>query len=103
MKMGELKNICLLEIGLWKLFKRYWKMPPAQIYETDGYKVYEVLPRNRHIVRKKKGVRISRNESLHSKLRSYLACLRRRTKAFSKTLESLERNLYLFSIYHLFE
>jgi len=79
------------------------KLPAAQIYETDGYKVYEVLPRDKHIVRRKKGGRVNKNESLHSKLRSYLACLRRKTKAFSKTIEALQRNLYLFSLYHLFE
>jgi len=41
--------------------------------------------------------------SLHLKLRSYLACLGRKTKAFSKTLEAFSRNLYLFSLYHLIE
>ena len=63
-----------------------------------GYKVYEVLSRNRYIMRGKEVGRVNRNENLHSKLRGYLACLRRRTKVFSKTLDALQQNLYLFSI-----
>ena len=55
MKMGELKNICLLEIDLWKLLKNILeKLPIAQIYETEGYKVYKVFLRNKHIAYSKK-------------------------------------------------
>ena len=42
------------------------------------------------IVRKKKGGRVNRKESLHSKLKSYLAYLKRKTKTFSKTLDALQ-------------
>jgi len=66
--MEELKNICLLEIDLWNLFKRFWKncqqhgfmkqMAIGFIKYCQGIGI---------IVRKKKGGRVNKKESLHSK------------------------------------
>jgi IS1 family transposase len=77
------------------------KLPESEEYETDNYWVYKFLPFNKHRIRKYG--RVNRNESLHSSLRSYLACMRRKTKAFCKTMEALQRNLFLFFAFHLLE
>jgi len=82
------------EVWIWSVIVEY------EDGRTEKLKYYQGIG---HIVRRKKGRRVNRNKSLYSKLRSYLACLKRKTKAFSRTLEALERNLYFFSIYHLFE
>ncbi|AAC07115.1 IS1 family transposase [Aquifex aeolicus] len=76
------------------------KMPEAEEYETDAYRVYEWLPRDRHIVRKYG--RVNRNEALHSKLRDKLVAFKRKTKAFFRSFLYLRYALALFSIHHLF-
>jgi len=59
--------------------------------------VYEFLDRNKHNV--KKFGRTNRNEGLHSFLRDKLASLRRKTKAYSKSIQSLSKYLALVFIY----
>ena len=44
--------------------KLYDRLPEAQQYVSDAYRVYEWLPQNRHVVGK--GLEANRNEGLHS-------------------------------------
>ena len=60
-------------------------------YETDAYPVYEWLPRDRHVIGK--GGAVNWNEGLHSKLRSKLNRLVRRTKGYTKSVEMLKHLL----------
>jgi IS1 family transposase len=72
------------------------RLPPAESYHTDGYEVYEWLPRHQHIRRKfGKG---NRNEGIHSVLRDRLKRLVRRTKGYTKSLEMLRGSLALLSL-----
>ena len=50
--------------------KLYTRLPEAQRYVSDGYRVYEWLPHNRHMVRK--GLEANRNEGLHAVSRDKL-------------------------------
>ncbi|RUM28956.1 MAG: hypothetical protein DSY42_07495, partial [Aquifex sp.] len=63
-------------------------------------RIYEWLPRDRHIVRKYG--RVNRNEALHSKLRDKLVAFKRKIKAFFRSFRSLHYALALFTYYHLF-
>ena len=67
------------------------RLPGADRYETDAYPVYEWLPRDRHVIGK--GGAVNWNEGLHSKLRSKLNRLVRRTKGYTKSLEMLKHML----------
>ena len=67
------------------------RLPDADRDETDAYPVYEWLPRDRHVVGK--GGAVNRNEGLHSKLRSKLNRLVRRTKGYTKSVEMLKHLL----------
>lgn len=67
----------------------YEKIPLSKEYETDGYRVYEVLE-NRKV--KKYGA-TNWNEGLHSFLRQKLAMLKRKTKAYAKSVRALYRGL----------
>ena len=67
------------------------RLPSADRYETDAYGVYEWLPRDRHVVGK--GGAVNWNEGLHSKLRSKLNRLVRRTKGYTKSVEMLKHLL----------
>ena len=67
------------------------RLPGADRYETDAYEVYEWLPRDRHVIGK--GGAVNWNEGLHSKLRSKLNRLVRRTKGYTKSLEMLKHLL----------
>ena len=67
------------------------RLPDANRYETDAYRVYEWLPRDRHAIGK--GGAVNWNEGLHSKLRSKLNRLTRRTKGYTKSVEMLEHML----------
>jgi len=73
------------------------KIPEAREYISDGYKVYDFLDKNRHRVSKFEET--NRNEGLHSFLRDKLACLRRKTKAYTKSRKALSYYLALISIY----
>jgi IS1 family transposase len=74
------------------------EMPEAEEYETDGYDVYRKLIKGRHIVRK--GGRVNRNEGFHSVIRSYIASLRRKTKAFMRNIYYLKLVLSLFLLHY---
>ena len=67
------------------------RLPGADRYETDAYPVYEWLPRDRHVIGK--GGAVNWNEGLHSKLRSNLNRLARRTKGYTKSVEMLKHLL----------
>ncbi len=67
------------------------RLPGADRYETDAYPVYEWLPRDRHVIGK--GGAVNWNEGLHSKLRSKLNRLVRRTKGYTKSVEMLKHML----------
>ena len=59
----------------------------------NGYRVYEWLPRDRHVVGK--GLEANRNEGKHSALRGKLNRLHRRTKGYSKSEEMLKGSVAL--------
>ena len=73
-----------------RLFER---LPDAQVYRSDAYRVYGWLPRNRHKVGK--GSEVNRNEGLHSVWRGKLNRLMRRTKGYTKSIEMLVYSLAL--------
>ncbi|WP_121923712.1 IS1 family transposase [Hydrogenothermus marinus] len=91
------KDYKYFEIGkrdeetFWKLLNQ---IPTAKEYHTDGYKVYENL-RNR---KKGKYNCTNWNEGLNSFLRSKLAMLQRKTKAYAKSIRALYRALALVFI-----
>ena len=88
------KETKLFEIGkrdedtFWKF---YYQIPLAKEFQTDGYKVYQNLPK-RQI--KKYGY-TNWNERLHSFLRNKLVMLKRKTKAYAKSIRALYRALAL--------
>jgi len=73
------------------------KLPLAQMYYTDNYKVYEYLPPKRHKIGK--FGRVNRNEGIHSVLRDRLKRLARRTKSYSKSYLMLKASLALVCLY----
>ena len=73
--------------------KLYDRLPEAQRYVSDGYRVYEWLPHNRHVAGK--GLEANRNEGLHSVLRDKLNRLHRRTKGYSKSVTLLRDSIAL--------
>ena len=78
------------EAALLRLLER---LPDAERYETDGYRVYEWLPHNKHVVGK--GGTANWREGLHSMLRGKLNRLVRRTKGYTKNVEMLVKLLAL--------
>ena len=71
----------------------YERLPEAERYCSDAYKVYEWLPRNLHKVGK--GGEVNRNEGLHSVLRCKLNRLVRKTKGYSKSVQMLRDSVAL--------
>ena len=71
----------------------YNRLPEAERHVSDGYIVYEWLPRDRHVVGK--GLEANRNEGKHSVLRGKLNRLHRRTKGYSKSEKILEGSVAL--------
>lgn len=67
--------------------------PDAERYETDGYSVYEWLPRNKYVAGKYGAV--NWNDGLHSMLRGKLNRLARRTKGCTKSVDMLVNLLAL--------
>ena len=88
------KKTKLFEIGkrdedtFWKF---YYQIPLAKEFQTDGYRIYQNLPRRKV---KKYGY-TNWNEGLHSFLRSKIAMLKRKTKAYAKSIRALYRALAL--------
>ena len=70
------------EAALLRLLER---PPDAERYETDGYSVYEWLPRDKHVVGKYGAV--NWNDGLRSMLRGELNRLASRTKGYTKSVE----------------
>ena len=91
------KETKLFEMGkrdedtFWKF---YYQIPLVKEFQTDGYRVYQNLPRRKV---KKYGY-TNLNEGLHSFLRSKLAMLKRKTKAYAKSIRTLYRALALVFI-----
>ena len=73
--------------------KLYSRLPEAERHVSDGYRVYEWLPSDRHVVGK--GLEANRNEGKNSVLRDKLNRLHRRTKGYSKSEEVLEGSVAL--------
>ena len=71
----------------------YNRLPEADRHRSDGYHVYDWLPRNRHVVGK--GGETNRNEGMHSVLRSKLNRLIRRTKGYTKSEDILRGSVAL--------
>ena len=71
----------------------YERLPEAKQYRTDAYRVYGWLPHDRHVVGK--GGAVNWNEGLHSRLRSKLNRLIRRTKGYSKSANMLRDSIAL--------
>ncbi|KJR42895.1 insertion element protein [Candidatus Magnetoovum chiemensis] len=72
----------------------YDKLPEAKKYYSDGYEVYKSwLPEEKH--RGKKSGKTNRNEGIHSFLRDKLSRLRRKTKAYSKSIDMLTNSIVL--------
>ena len=78
------------EAALMRLLER---LPDAERYESDDYKVRKWLPHNKHVVGK--GGAVNWNEGLHSMLRGKLNRLVRRTKGCAKNIEMLVNLLAL--------
>ena len=76
----------------------YGRLPEAELYYSDGYRVYDWLPADRHLVGK--GGAVNRNEGLHSFWRGKLNRLRRRTKGYSKRGAALRARLALAWVRH---
>ena len=73
--------------------KLYHRLPDADSHVSDGYRVYDWLPSNKHVVGK--GREANRNEGLHSVLRGKLNRLVRRTKGYSKSAQMLRDSIAL--------
>ena len=73
------------------------RLPPAESYHSDGYEVYQWLPRTHHNVGK--GGKVNRNEGIHSILRDRLYRLQRRTKGYNKSLWMLRASVAMICIY----
>ncbi len=91
------KSIKTFEIGkrdeatIWRF---YYQLPEYLEVHTDKYKVYDNLTNRKAI---KYGCN-NWNEGLHSFLRSKLAILKRKTKAYAKSFRALYRALALVFI-----
>jgi len=85
-----IKTLSFFEIGkrdentFWKF---YYQIPLAKEIQTDGYKVYRNLENQK--VRKYEYA--NWNEGLYSFLRNKLAILKRKLKAYAKSIRALYR------------
>ena len=72
----------------------YARLPEAELYRSDAYRVYVGwLPPDRHVIGK--GGAVNWNEGLHSVWRGKLNRLMRRTKGYTKSIEMLVYSLAL--------
>ena len=65
----------------------YERLPEAELYRTDAYRVYDWLPSDRHQVGK--GGAVNWNDGLHSWCRGKLNRLHRRTQGYTKNVAML--------------
>ena len=79
--------------NLWKKIK-HWN---CYFWITDGYKVYQkFIPDDAHIISK---TYMTRVEGENSRLRHYLARLKRKTFCYSKSIEMLKFSIKLLLFY----
>ena len=71
----------------------YERLPEAEQYHTDAYRVYNWLPNDQHVIGK--GGAVNRNEGLHSVLRDKLSRPIRRTKGYRKSATMLRGSIAL--------
>ena len=91
----------LFEVGLRNeetFLQFYNQIPEAELYYTDEFKVYDWLSFDKHIKGVNAKAKTNRNEAKHSVLRDKLARLRRKTKAYSKSLLMLCGSIALLVI-----
>ncbi len=94
---GRTWAVC--EVGDWSeetFLKLYNRLPEAEMHITDGYRVYDWLSHDRHVVGK--GRETNRNEEKHSVLRGKLNRLTRRTKGYTKSEEILRGSVALICL-----
>ena len=72
------------------------RLPLAETYHTDRYRVYDAFSRRHRVIGK--GGKVNRNEGLHSRLRDSLYRLRRRTKGLTRCLRMLEASISLVAV-----
>lgn len=70
----------------------------AEIYATDDYLAYRILPEDRHVRSKAHTFTV---ESKNSQIRHYLARFRRLTKRYSKAVHMVIDSLTIFFSRHL--
>ena len=91
----------LFEVGLRDkdtFIQFFEKIPEAELYYTDNFKIYDWLPADRHVKGIKAKSKTNRNEGIHSILRDKLARLKRKTKAYSKSISMLCGSIALLAI-----
>tara|TARA_B100001964_G_C13970705_1_gene481782 strand:- start:15 stop:275 length:261 start_codon:yes stop_codon:yes gene_type:complete len=71
-----------------KQLKKY----TTKSYGTDEWKIYNSLPKCKHLIGKKYTTQI---ESLNANVRHYLARFRRKTRCYSKSPLMVELSLFL--------
>lgn len=78
-----------------KTLKRLLFLNPltADIWATDHWRAYNILPKDRHIQSKAHTFTV---ESKNSQIRHYLARFRRRTKCYSKAVHMVIATLTIF-------
>lgn len=83
-------------LGSYNLRRFLAKLPKAQYYFSDGAQMYGGVLRTR--VLQEKNAATNLVESFNSQLRQYVTALRRKTKAYAKTTESLARQIALITL-----
>ena len=85
-------------MGEHTFLRPYGRLPAAEWYGTDGYRVYGWLPSGRHLVGKGDGM--NWNAGLHSFWRGKLNRLGRRTEGYGKREGALRDGLALGWVQH---
>lgn len=79
-----------------KTLKKLWQQIahlPCAYYATDTWRAYpKLLPAQQHLITKKETYTV---EAKNAQVRHYLARFHRRTKCYSKSIDSLENSLTL--------
>jgi insertion element IS1 protein InsB len=70
----------------------------AEIYATDHWRAYSILPEDRHIRSKAHTYTV---EGKNGQIRHYLARFRRRTKCYSKAVHMVIATLVIYYNQHL--
>lgn len=83
-------------LGSYNLRRFLAKIPKAQYYFSDGAPMYGGVLRTQ--VLQEKNAATNLVESFNSQLRQYVTALRRKTKAYAKTTDSLARQIALITL-----